>query len=431
VSASTASLICRDCLNPFEGARKRCPRCGSPRLFSHPQWQALAIAHVDCDAFYATIEKRDDPSLAAKPVIVGGGRRGVVSTACYIARIHGVRSAMPMFKALAACPNAVVIRPNMEKYAKVSREVRRLMLEMTPLVEPVSIDEAFLDLSGTETLHGAPPAMTLMRFAQKLEGEIGVTASIGLSFNKFLAKIASDLDKPRGFSAIGPMEALDFLGPRPVTILPGIGKAAAARFAKEGVATVLDLRNLDPRRKLKLLGNDGARLLRLAEARDERRVTPERETKSVSAETTFDTDTRDAETLLPILMRLSEKVSSRMKSAGLGGSTITLKLKTSEFKLLTRARSLAAPTNLAGRIYQAARALMEPELARGPYRLIGVGVSELCPAEDADRGDLADPSVEREAGMERAVDALRARFGQGAITRGLVFGAQAKEDKPR
>ena len=298
----------------FGGARVRCSRCGSPRLFAHPEWEMLAIAHVDCDAFYATIEKRDDPSLAARPVIVGGGRRGVVSTACYIARIHGVRSAMPMFKALAACPNAVVIKPNMEKYAKVSREVRRLMLELTPLVEPVSIDEAFLDLSGTQALHGTAPAMTLMRFADRVEREIGVTVSIGLSFNKFLAKIASDLDKPRGFSAIGQGEALDFLGPRPVTILPGVGKAAAARFAKEGVNTILDLRTLEPRRMLSLLGNDGARLLRLANARDERRVTPEHETKSVSAETTFDADTRDPQVLLPILMRLSEKVSSRMKA---------------------------------------------------------------------------------------------------------------------
>ena len=426
-----ASSICRDCRKIFGEPRPRCPHCGSPRLFTHPEWEKLAIAHVDCDAFYATIEKRDDPSLAAKPVIVGGGRRGVVSTACYIARIHGVRSAMPMFKALAACPNAVVIKPNMEKYARVSCEVRRLMLELTPLVEPVSIDEAFLDLSGTQTLHGTAPAITLMVFSERVERDIGVTVSIGLSFNKFLAKIASDLDKPRGFSAIGEKEAFDFLGPKPVTILPGVGKAAAERFAKEGVATVLDLRTLEPRRMLKLLGNDGSRLIRLANARDDRRVTPEHETKSVSAETTFNTDTRDPEVLLPILMRLSEKVSARMKAKNLGGSTVTLKLKTSNFRLITRARSIASPTNLAGRIYQTARTLLEPELARGPYRLLGVGVSELVPAHEADRGDLADQSVRREAGMERAVDALRARFGNDAITRGLVFGARTQAEKHR
>ncbi|MBV8767146.1 MAG: DNA polymerase IV [Hyphomicrobiales bacterium] len=423
--------ICRDCRMISGEARARCFRCRSPRLFTHPEWEKLAIAHVDCDAFYATIEKRDDPSLAARPVIVGGGRRGVVSTACYIARIHGVRSAMPMFKALAVCPNAVVIKPNMEKYAKVSREVRRLMLELTPLVEPVSIDEAFLDLSGTQALHKTAPAITLMSFADRVEREIGVTVSIGLSFNKFLAKIASDLDKPRGFSAIGEKEAQDFLMSKPVTILPGVGKAAAARFAKAGVTTVADLRALEPRRLFSLLGSDSARLLRLANARDERRVTPEHETKSVSAETTFDTDTRDPQVLLPILMHLSEKVSSRMKAKNLGGSTVTLKLKTSDFRLVTRARSTSSPTNLAGRIYQTARSLIEPELSSGPYRLIGVGMSELVPGQDADRGDLADQSVRREAGMERAVDELRARFGQDAITRGLVFGARAPAEKPR
>jgi DNA polymerase IV len=431
VMIGTAPPICRDCRATLDDDARRCSRCGSPRLFAHPEWQTLAIAHVDCDAFYAAIEKRDNPELASKPVIVGGGKRGVVSTACYIARIHGVHSAMPMFKALAACPGAVVITPNMEKYAAVSREVRRLMLELTPLVEQVSIDEAFLDLTGTQALHGTPPAMTLMRFSEKVELEIGVTASIGLSFNKFLAKVASDLDKPRGFSAIGKAEALDFLATKSVAILPGVGKAAAARFAREGLSTIMDLRRLEPKRALSLLGNDGTRLMRLANARDERRVSPERETKSISAETTLDTDTRDPEVLLPILMRLAEKVSSRMKTNGFGGSTVTLKLKTGDFRLVTRARSTHSPTNLARRIYLTARALAEPELKHGPYRLIGIGVSDLCPAEEADCGDLADLNIAKEAGMERAVDALRSRFGQEAITRGIVFGAKSAPDKQR
>jgi DNA polymerase IV len=425
----TVTPICRDCHAMLAEAARRCSRCGGVRLFTHPEWRTLTIAHVDCDAFYATIEKRDDPALASKPVIIGGGKRGVVSTACYIARIHGVRSAMPMFKALAACPNAVVIKPNMEKYVAVSREVRRLMLELTPLVEPVSIDEAFLDLSGTQRLHAAPPSLTLMRFSAKVEREIGVTVSIGLSFNKFLAKIASDLDKPRGFSAIGRAEALEFLATKPLTILPGVGKAAAARFSREGLTTIMDLRRLEPRRILSLLGNDGARLMRLANARDERRVSPEHETKSVSAETTLNTDTRDPEVLLPILMRLAEKVSSRLKAKGFGGSTVTLKLKRSDFRLVTRARSTPSPTNLARRIYLAARALAETEFSHGPYRLIGVGVSDLCPAQEADRGDLADLTIAKEAGMERAVDELRARFGQEAITRGIVFGAQSRSEK--
>jgi DNA polymerase-4 len=418
-----ALLICRDCHEVF-AAGNRCPACGGRRLFAHPEWRSLAIAHVDCDAFYATIEKRDDPSLADKPVIVGGGKRGVVATACYIARIDGVHSAMPMFKALAACPNAVVVKPDMTKYAGVSREVRRLMLELTPLVEPVSIDEAFLDLSGTERLHGAPPALVLMGFARKVEKEIGVTVSIGLSYNKFLAKIASDLSKPRGFGAIGVADARDFLAPKPLTILPGIGKSAAARLAREGLNTIADLRNAEPKRLLRLLGHEGIRLLRLAQGRDERRVLPARETKSVSCETTLDRDTRDPEVLLPLLLRLCERVSARLKAKALGGSTITLKLKDREFKLMTRARQAPSPTNLAGRIFQIGRALMLPQLEGGPYRLIGIGVSDLCPAADADRGDLADQTAAREAGMERAVDTLRARFGEGAITRGLLFGAR-------
>jgi DNA polymerase IV len=186
-----APLVCRDCLISGQGAA-RCPHCGSPRILAHPEHDSLGIAHIDCDAFFAAIEKRDDPSLADKPVIVGGGRRGVVATACYVARTYGIRSAMPMFKALKACPDAVVIRPDIDKYARVGREVRRLMLELTPLVEPVSIDEAYLDLTATESLHRMSPAQSLARLVQRIEQEIGVTASIGLSYGKGLAKLATE-----------------------------------------------------------------------------------------------------------------------------------------------------------------------------------------------------------------------------------------------
>ena len=189
------------------------PSCGSPRLVRHPELAHLAIAHVDCDAFYAAIEKRDNPALRDKPLIVGGGHRGVVATACYIARTYGVRSAMPMFEARRLCPHAEVVRPDMAKYAAAGREVRARMLDLTPLVEPLSIDEAFLDLSGTARLHGLAPAKTLARFAKRVEAEIGITVSIGLSHNKFLAKVASDLDKPRGFSVLGAGEAAAFLAP--------------------------------------------------------------------------------------------------------------------------------------------------------------------------------------------------------------------------
>ena len=197
------AALCRDCLAESGPAAKRCLACGSPRLLAHPERDLLSIAHVDCDAFYAAVEKRDDPSLADKPVIIGGRKRGVVSTACYVARTYGVRSAMPMFKALKACPHAVVIKPNMQKYVAAGRAVQKLMLELTPLVEPVSIDEAFLDLSGTERLHHGSPARTLARLAKRIEDELGITVSIGLAPNKFLAKVASDLAKPRGFSIIG------------------------------------------------------------------------------------------------------------------------------------------------------------------------------------------------------------------------------------
>ena len=204
--------LCRDCFSWGAATKKNtCYFCGSPKLIDHNEINQLDIAHIDCDAFYASVEKRDDKSLVDKPLIIGGGSRGVVATACYIARIYGVHSAMPMFKALKACPNAVVIKPDMSKYSDVSKQVRKLMLEVTPLVEPVSIDEAFLDLSGTERLHHASPAETLVRLASKIHNEIGITVSIGLSYNKFLAKVASDINKPKGFSMIGKIEAKVFI----------------------------------------------------------------------------------------------------------------------------------------------------------------------------------------------------------------------------
>jgi len=418
--APASTFLCRDCLGTGPEPRlPRCPRCGSPRLLAHPERDTLSIAHIDCDAFYAAIEKRDDPSLRNKPVIIGGGKRGVVSTACYIARISGVRSAMPMFKARALCPEAVIVKPDMQKYVRIGREVRQMMREMTPLVEPLSIDEAFLDLSGTERLHGGFPAATLARFAARVEREIGITVSVGLSHNKFLAKIASDLDKPRGFSIIGRAETLGFLASKPVTIIWGVGKAAAARLEQAGIRGIADLQALDEADLIRKFGNDGQRLYRLARGIDTRRVEPERETKSVSAETTFDEDISDAERLVPILWRLSEKVHARLVAQQLAGATITLKLKTAKFQIRTRARTLPEPTQLAKRIFDAARELLEAEPGGTAYRLIGVGVSALADPAEADRGDLADVGVARLAAAEKAIDALRDRFGKEAVTRGV------------
>ena len=413
--------LCRDCLADVPERSTRCRDCGSPRLVRHAELDRMSIAHVDCDAFYAAIEKRDNPSLADKPVIVGGGRRGVVATACYIARTHGVRSAMPMFEARRLCPHAHVIRPDMAKYAKVGREVRALMTGLTPLVEPLSIDEAFLDLTGTERLHGMTPAKTLARFALSVERELGITVSIGLSQNKFLAKIASDLDKPRGFSVFAPAEAPAFLAPRPVTFIWGVGKAMAAVLAREGFRTIADLQRADEAKLMRRFGAEGLRLGRLARGIDLRAVDPERETKSVSAETTLEEDLSAFRPLERLLWELSEKVSARLKAKGLAGTTVTLKLKSADFRLRTRARSLSAPTQLAAKIFAAARELLAREAGGTKFRLIGIGVSALGGAAEADPADLVDEHGRRSAAAERAVDRLREKFGRAAVIRGIAL----------
>jgi DNA polymerase-4 len=386
--------FCRDCLEDAPpGAR--CARCGSPRLVCHPELDRLAIAHVDCDAFYAAIEKRDDPSLADQPVIVGGGRRGVVATACYIARTYGIKSAMPMFQARKLCPSAIVVPPNMEKYVAVGRQVRRLMLDLTPLVEPLSIDEAFMDLSGTARLHGASPAKALARFAKLVEADLGITVSIGLSANKFLAKIASDLEKPRGFAVLGQEEARGFLAAKPASFIWGVGKAAEARLKRDGFATIADLQRADETELMRRYGSEGLRLARLARGIDLRRVTPERETKTVSAETTFDRDIAAFRPLERCLWTLTERVSARLKANQLAGSTITLKLKTADFRLRTRARSLAHATALADSIFTVGRDLLARETDGTRYRLLGIGVSTLVSAEQADAPDLIEPKAGR------------------------------------
>jgi DNA polymerase-4 len=415
--------LCRDCFVDAPDRAARCPACGSPRVIRHRELHALAIAHVDCDAFYAAIEKRDNPSLADKPVIIGGGKRGVVSIACYIARINGVRSAMPMFKALALCPSATVIPPNMEKYAAVGRDVRALMLELTPLVEPLSIDEAFLDLAGTERLHWLSPAQTLARFARKVEDAIGITVSIGLSANKFLAKIASDLDKPRGFAVLGQADSAAFLAPRPVTTIFGVGKATQARLARDGFRLMRDLQRVEETDLMRRYGTEGLRLARLCRGVDLRPVRADHETKSVSAETTFEQDVGDFRALERRLRGLSEKVSARLKAKDLSGATVTLKLKTADFRIRTRARALGARTTLAARIFAAGKDLLRREADGTRFRLIGIGVSDLGTAADADPLDLVDQGGggRRTKEAEHAVDRVRAKFGRGAIVKGLVF----------
>lgn len=413
--------LCRDCLHPFETGR-RCPACGSPRITAHPELFDLSIAHMDCDAFYASVEKRDNPALRDKPVIIGGGRRGVVSTACYIARIKGVRSAMPMFQALKLCPEAVVVRGRMEVYAQVSRQIRAMMEDMTPAIEPLSLDEAFLDLTGTARLHGAPPAVLLARLVKRMQTELGITGSIGLSHNKFLAKLASDLDKPRGFSVIGKAETLEFLRDKPVRMIWGIGAAGQASLEAVGIRTFADLRRWDRRDLHDRFGTMGERLWHLCRGEDSRRVAPDRAVKSISNETTFAEDISDPDILDGHIWRLAEKVADRAKAKRLAGRTVTLKLKRDDFRLLTRRLSLADGTQVADRLYRSARTLYDQADHPRPYRLIGVGLSELIPAEAADRsGDLLDPQAARRIKAERATDAIRARFGEDAILKGRAL----------
>jgi len=414
--------FCRDCLTPQQSGVRRCAHCGSPRLVRHPELYKLHLAHIDCDAFYAAVEKRDNPSLKDKPVIIGGGKRGVVSTACYIARINGVRSAMPMFKALEACPEAVVIKPNMEKYARVGREVRAMMQALTPLVEPISIDEAFLDLAGTERLHGMPPALVLARFSQALEKEVGITASVGLSYCKFLAKVASDFRKPRGFSIIGEAEATGFLAEQPVTLIWGVGKAFASVLERDGIRLIGQLQKMDKAELMRRYGSMGSRLYHLSRGQDERVVSADRDSKSVSAETTFDMDHSQLDDLVPVLRALSEKVSARLKKASLAGRTVVLKLKSSDFRIRTRNRQLGDPTRLADRIFTTGLELLRKEIDGTRYRLLGIGVADLCDSGKADPPDLVDTLSHKRALAEGAMDALRDKFGRSAVETGYTFG---------
>ena len=413
--------LCRDCLTVFD-AGARCLACGRPRILAHPELLDLSIAHMDCDAFYASVEKRDNPALADKPVIIGGGRRGVVSTACYVARIRGVRSAMPMFQALKLCPDAVVIRPRMEVYAGVSRQIRAMMEEMTPAIEPLSLDEAFMDLTGTARLHGAPPAVMLARLVRRMKDELGITGSIGLSHNKFLAKIASDLDKPRGFSVIGRAETEAFLRDRPVRTIWGVGQATQDALERAGIRHIRDLLRWDERDLVARFGSMGTRLWHLARGQDSRRVSRDAAIKSVSNETTFAEDTADAEILDGHIWRMAEKVADRAKARDIAGRVVTLKLKRADHKLITRRQSLRQPTQMADTIYRAARTLFDQTAHPTPYRLIGVGLSELVPAAEADlSGDLLDPQAAARARAERATDAIRQRFGGDAIVKGRAL----------
>ncbi len=420
-----ATTLCRDCgvLAASAAAGGRCRDCGSPRLVGHPELPVLSIAHVDCDAFYATVEKRDRPELADRPVIVGGGVRGVVLACCYVARLYGVRSAMPMFKALAACPDAVVIRPDMAKYREVGRAVRAEMRALTPLVEPLSIDEAFLDLGGGEALRGTSPAQALAALARQVEATFGITLSIGLSDSKFLAKIASDLDKPRGFAVLSRADAPAFLAPRPVSLLWGVGGALQRRLAADGITLIGQLAALGERELALRYGRLGTRLARLAVGEDARAVLAHAPARTISAETTLARDEADGDALAQALWPLCERVSARLKQAGLAAGTVMLKLKTGDFRLRTRSRRLAEPTRIAQTLYRAATLLLAAEADGATrFRLIGIGAEGLVDAGAADLPTLFDRELDRPRLLDQAIDEIRARLGDGAIRVGRGAG---------
>ena len=420
--ARTVTSLCRDCLaRAGDGAHARCLACRSPRVVAHPDLADLTIAHVDCDAFYASVEKRDRPDLADRPVIVGGGARGVVAACCYIARLYGVHSAMPMFKATQRCPDAVVLKPDMARYRREGRRIREMMRALTPLVEPLSVDEAYLDLTGTAELHGGPPAQTLAALASRVEAEVGVTVSIGLSVNKFLARIASDLDKPRGFACLGGDEAVDFLTDQPVGIVPGAGERLQGDLRHLGIRTMGDLRRWPENELAARFGGMGRRLHAFAYARDDRAVTPNAPAKSISSETTFADDAADAETLLHRLWPLCETVAGRLKNAGRAGRTVTLKLKTADFKTRTRRQSLGEPTQLAERLYRTAEPLVRAAADGTAYRLIGIGASEFTDAALADAPTLLDPERAQTARVEAAIDRVRDKLGANVIAKGRAW----------
>jgi len=423
---TSALAFCRDCFARLEWQTNqprptRCDACNSPRVLAHSELGQLTIAHLDCDAFYAAVEKRDNPELRDKPVIIGGGKRGVVSTACYTARIFGIRSAMPMFKALKACPDAVVIKPNMEKYSKIGKEVRELMKEVTPAVEPISIDEAFMDLTGTERLHKRKAAETLARLAARIEEEIGITVSIGLSHNKFLAKLSSDFEKPKGFSVIGEAETQEILAPLPINKIWGVGKAFEKRLRKDGLHRIGQLQGQDENEFIKRYGDIGRRLVRLSMGKDARHVAARSKAKSISGETTFFNDISANDDLIRKLWPLCERVSARAKRAGKVGKTVTLKLKTSDFKSRTRSRTLLHPTQMAEVLFREGKDLLLPEVDGTSFRLIGIGITGLQDENTSNDSDLFDQETAQIKATESVIDQVREKFGDKSIQKGRAI----------
>jgi DNA polymerase IV len=411
-----------------------------------PSAAELSILHVDLDAFYASVEQLADPGLRGRPVIVGGlGRRGVVAAASYEARRYGVHSAMPMGRARRACPEGVFLAPRFDAYGDASKSVMAILRDVTPLVEPLALDEAFLDVSGGRRLHGAAPEIAA-ELRRRIRTETGLVASVGVATTKFVAKLASDLAKPDGMLVIEAGTEIEFLHPLEVRRLWGVGPKTGERLARLGVHTIGDLAALPEDALVHALGDaHGRHLHALAWNRDDRAVEPERGVKSVGHEETFPTDITDRETLGREVLRMSERVGERLRDGRRAGRTVQLKLRYKDFRTITRSRTLPEPTNLAADIAAVARALLDAvELGDG-IRLLGVAVQQLQDVDDRDGGvgsedqlpldldasaDAARGSDPRQRAVEASMDAVRKRFGDDAVGPAALM-EQGARSKPK
>jgi DNA polymerase-4 len=373
-----------------------------------------SILHVDMDAFYASVEQRDRPELRGRPVIVGAdpSGRGVVSAASYEARRFGVHSAMPIGQAARRCPEGVFLPVDMGKYARVSREVMAILAAFTPLLEPVSIDEAFMDVTGTEGLHGDGPTVA-RAIKSRISAALGLTASVGVAPSKFVAKVASDLRKPDGLVVVAPGTEAAFLAPLPVSRLWGVGRVTAAGLEAMGLTTIGQLAVVPAEYLEARFGPSGRSLRELAHGRDERPVEPFAPPKSMGAEETFGRDHRDTDLLAATLREQAERVARELRAEGFAGRCVTLKLRFADFSTLTR-RHTDDPTQDGLAIYRRATALLERIPLRQPVRLIGLSVSSLGPAASGQLS-LLEPGAQRRERLARAMDRVTARFGEDSI----------------
>lgn len=379
------------------------------------------ILHIDMDAYYASVEQRDHPELAGQPVVVGGTPegRGVVAAANYEARKFGIHSALPAATAVRLCPHAVFIRPRMSHYAEISEQIRAIFHRYTPLVEPLSLDEAFLDVKGSERLFGSAVEIG-QRIKSEIRDELGLTASVGVAPNKFLAKIASDLDKPDGFTSVEPGNEQRFLDPLPVGRLWGVGQATGRVFDRLGIQTIGQLRQVPQEILQDHFGNSSEHLWKLARGIDRRAVVPDRQAKSISHETTFAQNVTDIEILRAWLLSLTEQVARRVRKLDLKAHTVQLKLRYSDFHTVTRAARLPAATDVTQIFWETAARLLTDKLPQRTLsvRLIGIGVSGLSHSAQIQPTLFPDEEQAAQARLDRTVDQLRERFGGDSLGRG-------------